>query len=310
MSNHTFKEWFLATRPWSFPASAMPVAVTMAYCFYLTSSGDSAPVGPSQWAYSIVALISMILFQAVGNVWSDLRDFKRGVDTADSYGVKILTSGQFSTTEVRNLAIALFCITSSLGVLLAVCCGPVILALGIAGIALTVFYPFLKYNALGDVDIFLTYALLPTAGTSYLITGTFVPEAIAISVPVGLITVAILHANNTRDVATDRRAGIRTLAMIIGNRASRTVYVAEVVLPLAITDALILSGILPAVAAVACAAALLPTVRNIRMIAHATPDNLISIGNLDEHTAKLQLVFSLSLSAALTLYAILLSHTS
>lgn len=109
MSNHTFKEWFLATRPWSFPASAMPVAVTMAYCFYLTSSGDSAPVGPSQWAYSIVALISMILFQAVGNVWSDLRDFKRGVDTADSYGVKILTSGQFSTTEVRNLAIALFC---------------------------------------------------------------------------------------------------------------------------------------------------------------------------------------------------------
>ena len=99
--------------------------------------------------------------------------------------------------------------------------------------------------------------------------------------------------------------------MIIGNRASRTVYVAEVVLPLAITGALILSGILPgAVAAVACAAALLPTVRNIRMIAHATPDNLISIGNLDEHTAKLQLVFSLSLSAALTLYAILLSHTS
>ena len=80
MSNHTFKEWFLATRPWSFPASAMPVAVTMAYCFYLTSSGDSAPVGPSQWAYSIVALISMILFQAVGNVWSDLRDFKRGGD--------------------------------------------------------------------------------------------------------------------------------------------------------------------------------------------------------------------------------------
>ena len=26
---HTFKDWFLATRPWSFPASAMPVLVTL-----------------------------------------------------------------------------------------------------------------------------------------------------------------------------------------------------------------------------------------------------------------------------------------
>ena len=94
---------------------------------------------------------------------------------------RVLIPARRSVATSRVLLAWSFCITSSLGVLLAVCCGPVILALGIAGIALTVFYPFLKYNALGDVDIFLTYALLPTAGTSYLITGTFVPEAIAIS---------------------------------------------------------------------------------------------------------------------------------
>ena len=34
MSRHSFKEWIIAVRPWSFPASAMPIIVTLAYLFW------------------------------------------------------------------------------------------------------------------------------------------------------------------------------------------------------------------------------------------------------------------------------------
>ena len=48
-----------------------------------------------------------------------------------------------------------------------------------------------------------------------------------IALPVGLITVAILHANNTRDMRTDARAKIQTLAMKLGGKVSMYVYCAE-----------------------------------------------------------------------------------
>lgn len=54
-----------------------------------------------------------------------------------------------------------------------------------------------------------------------------------IALPVGLITVAILHANNTRDMRTDARAEIQTLAMKLGGKASMYVYCAEVLFLLA-----------------------------------------------------------------------------
>ncbi|MDE5971733.1 MAG: prenyltransferase, partial [Muribaculaceae bacterium] len=92
MSVHTLKDWVIATRPWSFPASTMPVAVTMAYCYYRSSAGMAGPITSDQWIYSVLALLSMILFQAAGNTWSDLHDFRHGVDTAaDNFSVKILT---------------------------------------------------------------------------------------------------------------------------------------------------------------------------------------------------------------------------
>lgn len=308
MSVHTLKDWVIATRPWSFPASTMPVAVTMAYCYYRSSAGMAGPITSDQWIYSVLALLSMILFQAAGNTWSDLHDFRHGVDTAaDNFSVKILTSGQFSQREISTLSIVLFGLASSLGLILAFNCGIKILLLGLAGVALAVMYPFLKYNALGDADIFMTYALIPTAGVSYLMTGSYLPEATILSIPVGLITVAILHANNTRDVQTDRQAGIRTLAMIIGNRASRALYVAELVVPFVIIGTLIAAGMLPVAAGAACAVALLPAARNIRMIARATPGNYMQICDLDKHTAQLQLIFSMSLCLALSICAAFIS---
>ena len=45
---HAIKDWIIATRPWSFPASAMPVLVTLGYLFW---SG-----APLNWAVGIFTM--------------------------------------------------------------------------------------------------------------------------------------------------------------------------------------------------------------------------------------------------------------
>ncbi len=72
MNSHTIKEWILATRPWSFPASTMPVFVAM---MFLWSKGLEV-----SWWLGIMALVNIVLVHAAGNVWSDYHDYRKGVD--------------------------------------------------------------------------------------------------------------------------------------------------------------------------------------------------------------------------------------
>ena len=160
-----------------------------------------------------------------------------------------------------------------------------------SGAACSLLYPPLKYRALGDVVIFLAYALLPTLGTCYVATGVVDWNVLWIALPVGLITVAILHANNTRDMRTDARAEIQTLAMKLGGKASMYVYCAEVLFPFGWIAGLIAAGTLPLWTA--GDAALVPAIGNVRVVSRFPGKGESAIAGLDEMTAKLQLLFSL-----------------
>ena len=98
MSNrkHTFGEWMIAVRPWSFPASAMPIIATLAFLFWTEAQIN--------WIHGILTLVGMILFHIAGNTWSDYFDFKKKVDAEDTFGAKTLTTGMFEPKEIKNLA--------------------------------------------------------------------------------------------------------------------------------------------------------------------------------------------------------------
>ena len=202
------KEWIIAVRPWSTPASAMPIIATLAFLFW-----KGAEIN---WIYGVWALAGMILFHYAGNVWSDWFDYRKKVDADDTFGAKTLTTGMFTPKEIMGLAIGLLVAAVACGLGLAAMTGLPLLWIGLAGAVCTVLYPLLKYNALGDLDILLTFAFLPTIGTSYAATGAIDWNVLLIALPVGLITDGILHCNNTRDIATDKRAGINTMAMWLG----------------------------------------------------------------------------------------------
>ncbi len=284
MKKHSLKDWLIAVRPWSFPASAMPVIVTLAYLYWA--------YGVIDWKNGVLALVGIIIFHASGNAWSDYFDFERGVDRADTFGVKTLTSGQFMPLEIRNLAIGLVVPAVAIGLWLVVRTGLPLLWVGVCGAICSLLYPWLKYRAFGDFVIFVAYAILPTLGISYITVGKFLPDLLLIIVPVGLITVAILHANNTRDIETDVRAKISTLAMKLGKKTDVLLYIFEVIFPFLWIVGCVVLGYFPWWSLLTMLG-LLPAIANARAMLRLPKEGISAISNLDEKTAKLQLLFSL-----------------
>lgn len=282
------KEWIIAVRPWSTPASAMPIIATLAFLFW-----KGAEIN---WIYGVWALAGMILFHYAGNVWSDWFDYRKKVDADDTFGAKTLTTGMFTPKEIMGLAIGLLVAAVACGLGLAAMTGLPLLWIGLAGAVCTVLYPLLKYNALGDLDILLTFAFLPTIGTSYAATGTIDWNVLLIALPVGLITDGILHCNNTRDIATDKRAGINTMAMWLGTKAAARMYAFEMVFPYIWVGICSIIGLLPLHTiiifltlpiALACASTMKKSIGQ---------ETSMLLGDLDVRTANLQMMFSVLLS--------------
>lgn len=274
----------------------MPVLVTIAWCW---AQGLSV-----NWWFALWALVNIIFVHAAGNVWSDIADYRSGVDADDTFGVRQLVDGHFTPQEFKRLSLTLNIIAVAGGLGLVALTGLPLLYIGIAGILLSLCYPRLKYNALGDVVIILCYSLLPMTGTSYIVSGEIHWPVLWLAVPVGLITVAILHANNVRDIETDRRAGISTFPMLTGRQFGVWLYAAEVLVPFLWLVGLMIARVEPWWLGVAFLA--MPVaVKNARTILAYKQGGKESYAALDEKTAQLQLLFSLLLVIGLILSRLL-----
>lgn len=280
----------LAVRPWSFPASTMPIIVTLAYLFW-----KGADVN---WLNGIWVLLTMVVFHSAGNTWSDYFDYKKGVDREDTFGAKSLTTGMFQAKEILVLSICLLAVACVSGIALFLSTGYVTLWCGLAGAALVLLYPYLKFNALGDLDILLCFAFIPSVGTSFAVTGAIDWSVLLIALPVGLITDGILHSNNTRDVEHDKRAGINTMAMGLGRKLSVWVYAFEVVFPYAWVAVCSIIGLMPLLTIVIFMT--LPVALGCAktMLSFKDDQKLEVIADLDVRTANLQMLFSMLLAAA------------
>lgn len=213
---------FLATRPWSWPASLVPAALAVAVSWPRVASLSDA----------LAPVAGVVLLQSFGNLVNTYFDFAKGVDTPATADDRALVDGWLSQRQLAQLAVA----TLAGGV--AALAGPIAAlgapaaAIAAAGVALAFFYtaaPFsLKYWGLGDAVIFVCFGPLLSVGVGMAATRSadVDPAVLAASLPIGLLTVAILHANNTRDIAADAATGARTLAQALGFAGSYAFYVA------------------------------------------------------------------------------------
>lgn len=216
------KNWILVAHPWAFPASASPALITISYVFYLYKRGAIAEIN---WIYAVLALIGAVVFHMAGNLIGEYHDYMSGVDRKEKTGPRrLIVQGVFKPKTVRNYGYTVLCIGILLGIYLLLHTGLPLLIMGLIGvISATLYYKF-KYVALGDLLIFICYALSIGLGTAYVMSGQLLWQTLLVITPVGLLIVAILHANNTRDMLQDKAAGIRTQAMRMGLEGAQVSY--------------------------------------------------------------------------------------
>ena len=294
MTKHNLKEWVAATRYWSFPVSSMPVIATFAYLF-------SKGMLPLEWRSLLVFLLSVlgvIVLHSAGNLLSDWADYRSGVDSEQAYAVPNLVFGHFQPMEYLRMSIVLFVLGCIIGGGVVLLSGPAVLLVGAAGVLLTVLYSFLKYHALGDLDIFIIFGILTVLGSTAAATGAIVWDALVLSVPLGIITVSVLHANNTVDIETDGAAGIKTFAMLLGAKASSILYRVYMVIPFLCIVVSVCVGWLHPLALI-CLIAAVPAWKNFAQAGQFAQKGLDAMKGLDQGSAQMQLVFSGLLSLGL-----------
>lgn len=231
--------WLLAIRPATLPAAVSGVAVGL---------GAALAVGaPFRLDTALGCLAVGLLLQITANLSNDLSDFRKGADTPTRTGPIRVAAAGLATERQLELAIGLTIgLAGVVGLWLTVIGGPVLLAVGALAIVAAIAYtggpwPY-GYRGLGEVFVFVFFGLVAVAGTAYLQAGRMEPLFVACAIPVGALTTAILVVNNLRDIPTDTAVGKRTLAVILGARATTVEYAILLLAAFLVPAALAVAG--------------------------------------------------------------------
>lgn len=290
--------WVAGARPRTLPAAVVPVAVGTA-----CAVGEVA--GGLIWWRAAAAMVVALALQVATNYANDYSDGIRGTDADDKRvgPVRLVGQGLAAPGAVKRAAAAAFAVAGLVGAALAVAVGPELFVVGAAAIAAGWFYtggprPY-GYAGLGEAFVFVFFGVVATAGSAYVQTGELSALALGASVPVGLLATALLVVNNLRDIPGDTEVGKRTLAVRLGDRRTRFLYTALMVLPFVCVPLVAGLGGRPA-GALALVAVLLGRQPVVAVLTGATGPALIPVLGA---TGRVQLVFGLLLAVGLAISA-------
>lgn len=216
--------WLMAARAYSFPASIIPVLFGSVLAVLLN------PGLKFNFLNFFLCLIGCILVQVGTNIINDIFDYDKGIDKEDKElgiphgGSMVISLGLVSMKQMKTAAFISLLIASLIGVYLFTQAGVWILYLSLFGLLSAIFYTAkplaLKYKALGDLQVIISFGLGMTLGSYIVQTQQFSYMPLLFSIPIGLLIDAILHSNNIRDINFDGKFGVKTLPILIGEKLS------------------------------------------------------------------------------------------
>ncbi len=212
--------WIIGARPRTLPTAVVPVSV-----------GATAAVGVAEviwWRVGLALVVSLALQVGV-NYANDYSDGVRGVDDVRVGPVRLVGSGLASPAAVKRAALAAFGVACVAGLAIALDTSPWLIAVGALAIAAGWFYtggtkPY-GYLGLGELFVFVFFGLVATVGTTFAAIAEFTALSVVMGCAVGSLACALLVVNNLRDIPTDRDVGKKTLAVRLGDRRTRWLYV-------------------------------------------------------------------------------------
>ncbi len=286
----TVGQWIEGARPRTLPAAVAPV---------LVGTGAAAAAGDARPVRALLALVVSLALQVAVNYANDYSDGIRGTDTQRVGPLRLVGSGVSSPAAVKRAALAAFAVAAAAGLVLAALTTWWLVAIGAAAMLAAWFYtggsrPY-GYRALGEISVFVFFGLVATVGTAYVQVERVTVTAVAGGVGCGALACALLVVNNLRDIPTDSVTGKRTLAVVLGDRRTRVLYVG-----------LVAVAFLVAVALVAVTPWTLLTLVAVPLAAR--PARTVAAGRQGRDlvpalrdTGRLQLAYAVLLAVALTL---------
>jgi 1,4-dihydroxy-2-naphthoate octaprenyltransferase len=194
----------------------------------LVGTGLAIGLGHAVWWRAAVALLVALSLQIGVNYANDYSDGVRGTDEERVGPMRLVGSKAAPPGQVLSAAAGCFALAAFAGLTLAVVTTLWLVLIGAVAIAAAWFYtggsrPY-GYRALGEVSVFVFFGVVSVVGTAY-VQLEALPWAVWVaSLPVGLLSCAMLVVNNLRDIPTDRDAGKRTLAVVLGDGRTRLLY--------------------------------------------------------------------------------------
>ena len=226
----TTRDWIQAARPHTWPNAFAPVLAGTGAAMYQNSGGF--------FAFLLALIVAWALVIGV-NYANDYSDGIRGTDDERTGPTRLTASKLARPAAVKKAAFISFGVAGVAGLILALLSAWWLLLVGAFCLAGAWFYTGGKrpygYRGLGEVAIFIFFGLIAVLGTEYAQAGAVSELGIVLAISVGAMSSAVNLTNNIRDIATDKPAGKRTLAVILGDSLSRKLYTVLLIVPYIVT---------------------------------------------------------------------------
>ena len=301
--NQQVRNWGVAVRAYSYPASIVPVLLGSIFAWY--------EQGSFNWLFFLLAMVAGMLYHTGSNLVNDYYDYKHKVDRDGTFGGSgqlvrgVMTPRQFAIGSAVTLGagtlIGLFFLLHFHG---QYPFGWPLLAIGAFGLLGAIFYTATplsaKYNALGEPLVFLTMGTGMVLGAYFVQAGTLTWNAVWISLPVAFLVAAILQGNDTRDISDDRESKITTASTLLGPTGARVYFTALTVLPYLCLPVLAFFGVArwPVLLPLLTIPLMIPV---ISVVWRNRDERHDALAPMPEITAKLHLAFGVLMSIGVVL---------
>jgi 1,4-dihydroxy-2-naphthoate octaprenyltransferase len=221
-------KWLVITR-----AAVFSMTVTSGLIGGLLAVGAERLLGGFRVDYGLLALavVGLVVAHAANNMINDYFDLEGGIDTDDyvraQYAPHPILSGWVTKRQLATAILIANAIDLAILVYLMSQRGPLVAAFALGGLFVSVFYvapPIrLKHIGLGEPGVFIVWGPLMVVGTFFIATGQIPGWVWIASLPYAILVTSVLFGKHIDKIDADRKKGVRTMPVLLGERRARLV---------------------------------------------------------------------------------------